>query len=74
MVPMGDQAARTLTWYLTQSHHRATELTVPLLILFMPSDGLGNNKYQSILYGIGLTQLGLEALANLAIASSLAHM
>ena len=43
---LGDQAARTRTWYPTQSHYPDTELTSPCPITVMPNAGLSSDKYQ----------------------------
>ena len=43
---LGDQAARVMTWYPTQSHYAGIGLTSPCPLLIMPSVRIGSDNYQ----------------------------
>ena len=58
--PVEDQAASTMTWYLTESRYPDTEQTSICPIQLMPSAQLGSDQYQFCKSLDGLTQLGFE--------------
>ena len=56
-VPLGDQAASTMTWYLTQLHYSDTEPTSHRPILIMLSTHLRNDAYQYLSHWFNSTRV-----------------